>query len=198
MTTAALPASFVLASTSPRRHALLSQLGLTFVVDAPEVDETVRAAEAPAVYVERVARAKAAVVAHRHPALPVLAADTSVVVGDDVLGKPENDAHAKRMLHRLSGADHRVLTGVALDGPARAFVLVETVVTFRLLSPSEIDWYVATGEGRDKAGGYASQARAAAFICSMQGSATNVIGLPLAETVGLLAKAGVRLPWAAP
>ena len=198
MPPSASPASFVLASTSPRRQALRAQLGLTFVIEAPDVDETVHPGEAPAAYVERVAQAKAGVVAGRYTSLPVLAADTSVVVGSDVLGKPESDAHAKAMLRRLSGADHRVLTGVALAGPLSAFVLVETVVTFRPLSPSEIDWYVGTGEGRDKAGGYASQARAAAFIRSMQGSATNVIGLPLAETLGLLAKAGVRLPWAAP
>jgi septum formation protein len=169
---------------------------LSFIIDAPEVDEAVRADEAPGVYVERIARSKAAVVAGRHPGLPVLAADTSVVVDQEVLGKPESDAHARAMLEQLSGRDHRVLTGIAVDGGSRAFVLVETVVTFRPLTPAEINWYVSTGEGKDKAGGYASQARAASFILSMQGSATNVIGLPLSEALGLLSQAGVAMPWA--
>ncbi len=190
------PASFVLASASPRRRELLGQLGLRFTVDAPDVDETVRPGEAPRDYVERIARAKAATVAARQHGLPVLSADTSVVVDDEVLGKPENDTHARAMLARLSGREHRVLTGVALEGHAtRSFTLVETVVTFRSLTPAEIDWYVATGEGSDKAGGYASQARAASFILSMQGSATNVIGLPLSEALQLLVQAGVPMPW---
>lgn len=191
---ASSPVSFVLASASPRREALLSQLGLRFTIDAPDIDETPRNAESAEAYVERVARTKASTVAARQQ-LPVLAADTAVVVDGEVLGKPDNEQHAHAMLKRLSGREHRVLTAVAIDGAVKSAALVETVVSFRALSPAEISWYVSTGEGKDKAGGYASQARAGAFIASMRGSPTNVIGLPLAETLALLQTAGIGMPW---
>ncbi len=188
--------SFVLASSSPRRKQLLSQLGLHFVVDPAEVDETVHLGETPEEYVTRVASEKARVVHPRHGGRVVLACDTSVVVDAEILGKPESDVDAKRMLRRLSGRGHRVLSAVAVMSPGGLRVeLVNTEVDFRRLNHWEIDWYVATGEGKDKAGGYASQAIAAAFITRMDGSHTNVIGLPLVEALALLERGGVDLPW---
>ncbi len=188
--------SFVLASASPRRQQLLSQLGLHFTVDPAEVDESVHPNEAPADYVKRVAAAKAKKVHPRHGGKVVLACDTSVVVDTEILGKPESDVEGKRMLRRLSGRGHRVLSAVAVLSPGGLRVeLVSTEVDFRRLNHWEIDWYVATHEGKDKAGGYASQGIAAAFITRMVGSHTNVIGLPLVEALELLERGGVDLPW---
>ena len=185
----------VLASSSPRRPELLRQLGLTFTVDPADLDESVRPLEAPRAYVERLARAKAAAVAARHPGAAVLAADTSVVVDERILGKPADEAEGRAMLELLSGRAHEVLTSVAVQAGGLESMVVSTAVRFRRLSPAEIAWYVATGEGRDKAGGYASQARAGAFITAMDGSSTSVIGLPLAESVAMLERAGVPMPW---
>lgn len=185
----------VLASSSPRRQELLRQLGLTFTVDPADLDESVRPLEAPRAYVERLARAKAAAVAARHPGAAVLAADTSVVVDERILGKPADEAEGRAMLELLSGRAHEVLTSVAVQAGGLESMVVSTAVRFRRLSPAEIAWYVATGEGRDKAGGYASQARAGAFITAMDGSSTSVIGLPLAESVAMLERAGVPMPW---
>lgn len=187
----------VLASASPRRQELLRQLGLAPTIDPADLDESVLPQEQPAAYVERLARAKAQAVAVRHPGDVVLAADTSVVIDDTILGKPKDDAEGRAMLERLSGRAHHVLTGVAVVGAngVRSQV-VTTAVRFRTLRTAEIAWYVATGEGRDKAGGYASQARAGAFITALEGSSTSVIGLPLAESVALLEAAGLPLPWA--
>jgi len=189
-------ASFLLASGSPRRRELLGQLGLTFDVQAAELDEAVQPGEAPRRYVERLAREKAAAVRQRRPGAVVLAADTSVVVDDVILGKPGSEATAgAAMLRALSGRTHQVMTGVAVAGEAVEAVVVTSDVVFRPLTDAEIAWYVATGEGADKAGGYALQGRAAAFISAIVGSSTSVIGLPLAESVELLRRAGVRLPW---
>ena len=190
------PPRLVLASASPRRQQLLAQLGLQFEVAPADLDETVLPGELPRVYVERLARAKAASTSSKHPDAVCLAADTSVVVDTEILGKPASPAEGSAMLRRLSGRSHVVMTGVAVAGPISASLVVETKVRFRPLSDAEISWYVATGEGTDKAGGYASQARAGAFIEAMEGSATSVIGLPLAETLALLQRAGVELPWA--
>lgn len=187
----------ILASASPRRSELLAQLGLTFTVSPADLDETPLRNESPRSYVERLAREKAVAVAARHPDALALAADTSVVVDGVILGKPGSDVHlGQQMLKRLSGKTHLVMTGIAVarGSEVRSHV-VETEVRFRVLSAREIDWYVSTGEGRDKAGGYASQARAGAFISSLHGSSTSVVGLPLAETVELLEAAGFRLPW---
>ena len=186
----------VLASASPRRQQLLAQLGLQFEVAPADLDETVLPGELPRSYVERLARAKAAATAMTHPGAVCLAADTSVVVDAEILGKPADEEEGRSMLRRLSGRTHVVMTGVAVAGPHQASVVVETKVRFRALTEAEVAWYAATGEGRDKAGGYASQARAGAFIEAMEGSPTSVIGLPLVEAIALLQAAGVELPWA--
>ncbi len=177
---------------------MLAQLGLEFTVAAADIDETPKRNESPRDYVERLAREKALAVAQTRRADDVvLAADTSVVTEGIILGKPGHDVAAGRaMLKRLSGRSHVVMTGVAVARQASVkSLVVETEVRFRTLSDTEIAWYVSTGEGHDKAGGYASQGRAGAFITSLHGSSTSVIGLPLAETVELLGGAGLRLPW---
>lgn len=201
MVAPALGLELVLASTSPRRRDLLAGLGIAFRVHAPEVDERRAVGESPARYVQRVAQQKAAAVADRERApghrCLVLAADTSVVLGDEVFGKPENDDHARAMLSALSGRTHTVLTAIALDGSMKACELVSTEVELRALSEPEIRWYVSTGEPGDKAGAYALQGRGALFVKRVSGSPTNVIGLPLVETASLLDRAGLPLPWGA-
>ncbi|MET0402605.1 MAG: Maf family protein [Cystobacter sp.] len=188
----------VLASASPRRRELLGQLGITFEVSAANIDETPRQGEAAGAYVLRLAREKARAVAQRHPDAWVLAADTTVALDDALLGKPADAAEARQMLGRLSGRSHAVHTGVALAGPGGEHALeVRTGVTFRALNPGEIDWYVGTGEPMDKAGSYAMQGKGGFLVASLEGSPTNVIGLPLGETLGLLTRAGVALPWRA-
>lgn len=156
-----------------------------------DIDETQRPGEGARAYVERLSREKAA-----KQSGVVLAADTSVVIDDEVLGKPGHDAQlGASMLRRLSGRAHEVLTGVAVSNGARVeSQVVSAKVHFRALTEAEIAWYVATGEGADKAGGYALQGRASAFIVQVVGSPSNVIGLPLTETIELLRRAGVRLP----
>lgn len=184
----------LLASASPRRKELLASLGLPFEVKAPDVDESIRKGELPRAYVERVAAEKAAAVAAKDPTALVLAADTSVVVDGEVLGKPRNSSDARAMLRRLSGRSHQVLSAVALDGLFRGSALVETTVEFRALTEEEIAWYVSTGEPMDKAGAYAVQGKGGALVRHLHGSASNVVGLPLAETIELLRRAGVRWP----
>jgi septum formation protein len=188
----------VLASASPRRTQLLAQLGIAHEVHPPQIDERRRSGEAPAAYVERVAREKAAAVAERVPRALVLAADTAVVAGEEVLGKPADPAAARSMLMALSGRTHRVITAVAVDGSARAACSVETRVSFRALSEADVAWYVGTGEPLDKAGAYAIQGAGGAFVERVEGSVSNVIGLPLVETLALLATAGLRWPPSAP
>jgi len=190
------PGSLVLASASPRRRALLSQLGLRFEVDSADIDESVHPEESPVAYVRRISLQKAEVVSRRSQGAWVLAADTTVVVDEDILGKPADDAEAKRMLLRLSGRTHRVLTGIALQGPRPATTVVTTEVTFRSLSEKEVTWYVASGEPSDKAGAYAIQGIGGFLVDRISGSPSNVVGLPLAETVRLLKDAGVELPFA--
>jgi septum formation protein len=185
----------VLASASPRRRQLLEQLGLAFEVKPTGADESVRSGEGPRAYVERIAREKAAAGATASPDALILAADTAVVLGERILGKPANREEAKEMLETLSGREHRVITGVALAGPVRDGCAVETRVTFRRLSAAEIAWYVATGEPLDKAGAYAVQGAGGAWVERIDGSVSNVVGLPLAETLGLLAGVGFTLPW---
>ena len=189
------PARLILASGSPRRRELLAHLGVPFEVAAADLDEAVHPGEAPAAYVERLARAKAAALAGGEA--HVLAADTSVVVDEEILGKPGSDpAAGAAMLRRLQGRTHQVLSGVAVAHRGRTLArVVATAVTFRPLEEAELAWYVATGEGQDKAGGYALQGRAGLFIREVRGSSSNVIGLPLAETVELLREAGFSLPW---
>lgn len=154
-----------------------------------------REAEAPDAYVERLAALKATTVALRAPEAVALGADTAVVLGGEVLGKPESAEDARRMLRSLSGRSHLVLTAVALAGAYRRGCVVETRVDFRALSASQIDWYLGTGEPMDKAGGYGAQGAGSVLIRAIHGSYSNVVGLPLAETVSLLDEAGVPLPW---
>ena len=183
-----------LASASPRRAELLKQAGLDFRVLASRVEEKRRPSEAAASYVKRLARDKASEVRGRLLAKGarsglVLGADTVVVLGSKVLEKPKNAADARAMLARLSGKEHRVMTGVALLplGAGKAHSVVETTcVLFRKLSVKEIADYVATGEPMDKAGAYGIQGGAAAFVKGITGCYFNVVGLPLARVVELL------------
>ena len=179
----------VLASASPRRLDLLRQVGLEpATIDPADIDETPHPGELPRAYAVRMARAKLAVVQQRHVGALVLAADSVVVCGRRILPKTEEQAEARDCLARLSGRRHRVLGGVAVAGPdGRVRTrLVETIVRFKRLEAAEIDAYLASGEWRGKAGGYAIQGRAAAFVAFLAGSYSNVVGLPLFETVALL------------
>jgi len=186
----------VLASASPRRSELLERAGVRFEVLPSDVDESVLPGEAPRTYAARVAGAKAAAGRTQRPDAWVLAADTIVVVSDEILGKPIDAADAARMLGRLAGRRHTVMTATRLLGPdgATAERLVETEVVFRPLAAREIEGYVAGGEWRGKAGAYAAQGQAAAFISEVHGSYTNVVGLPLAETLVDLERLGVAAP----
>ncbi len=195
----------VLASQSPRRRELLEQLGVPLVVRPAHADEAVHPGEPPRDYVLRVARDKARLCsgAGPSPGAIVLAADTAVVLRGEVLGKPDGAEDARRMLRALSGTAHEVLTAVCVRraAPAPALELeavVSTAVRFAPLSPAEIDWYVATGEPLDKAGAYAIQGAGGAFVLGVDGSVSNVVGLPLAETAELLCRAGFALPWERP
>ena len=155
--------------------------------------------EFPAALARRLAAEKAAVAARRHPDDWILAADTVVAVGRRIIGKPEDEAEAARFLHLLSGRRHKVLGGVAVVSPGGAVRtrLVTTAVTFKRLEDGEIGGYIASGEWRGKAGGYAIQGRAGAFVRAIGGSYFNVVGLPLYETLSLLQGSGFRLPDAA-
>jgi septum formation protein len=190
-----------LASASPRRRELLAQIGVRFDVLGPaEVDERRDPGEPAADYVERVARAKATAGAFLRAErglapLPVVAADTVVIIDRDVLGKPRDAAQAGAFLHQLSGRAHEVRTCVVVadaGGGLRCETSVSRVV-FRALDDAEIARYVATGEPYDKAGGYAIQGRAAIFAERIEGSYSGIMGLPLAPTARLLAQAGVQL-----
>lgn len=181
----------ILASASPRRSELLLQAGFEFDVDAADVDERVLPGESPATYVARVALDKARGVAARHPSPAViLAADTTVVANAEILGKPLNDDDAARMLTLLSGIEHDVLTAVVVKGPAgeRAEV-VRTRVHFLELSADDIAWYIGTREPEGKAGAYAIQGRGARFVDWIEGSWSNVVGLPIATVAKMLAEA---------
>ena len=186
------PPRIVLASASPRRRELLAAAGVRIEVDPVDADESVLPHEAPAAYVERVAVAKAGIAALRHPEAAVLAGDTTVVIDGLILGKPRDDEEARAMLERLSGRRHEVLTGVALAwrGVIRAQV-EKTSVWFHSMSPHEIAWYIASGEPRDRAGAYAIQGLASRFIPRINGSYTNVVGLPVTTVMALLAEAGI-------
>jgi len=182
----------VLASASPRRRELLAAAGLEFDVDVADVDERPVTGDAPPTYVLRVARLKAEAVAARRPDRPVLGADTAVVVGQQMLAKPADALDAARMLEQLSGRVHEVLTGVALAFRGQTYAEIDkTTVWFSKLSPEEIEWYAGSGEPLDKAGGYGIQGLASRFIPRIEGSYTNVVGLPIATVVQLLRRAGV-------
>jgi septum formation protein len=191
--------TLVLASSSPRRQELLRALGLQFTVVPADVDELHLPDEKPTHYVERVARDKAMAVVAKLPEgatadVVVLAADTTVDVDGDVLGKPLDDDDARRMLRWLSGRTHQVHTAVVawrISGLETA--TVSTEVTFVDLDDVTTDWYLATGEHRDKAGAYGMQGAAGALVERIDGSPSNVIGLPLAETLTMLRRCGVRI-----
>jgi septum formation protein len=184
-----------LASASPRRRQLLSQIGVIFQVLNVEVDESVAAGEDAERYVLRLARAKAAAGLGRRIAAgraPVLGADTAVVAGGAILGKPADCADAERMLGLLSAKTHEVLTAVALATDEGVLShLSRSEVTFREITPEEARDYWNTGESRDKAGAYAIQGYGAVFVSGLRGSYSGVMGLPLFETAHLLRAAGV-------
>lgn len=195
MSGAVTPPALVLASTSPRRRELLARIGLTPTrIAAPEIDETPLKGELPRAYVARLAESKALAVERAADEI-VLAGDTTVAVGRRILEKPVDEADLRRMLGLLSGRRHHVWSGVCVvgaDGKPRVRV-VDTIVAFKALSAAEIDWYVESGEGMGKAGGYAIQGKAETFVRFLSGSHSNVVGLPLFETRNLLSSAGVPL-----
>ena len=189
----------ILASASPRRRYLLEQAGLRFEVIPSRVDEAALPLEAPADYVRRLAAAKADDVSRRHPEAWVIGADTTVVIDGRILGKPADNDAARRMLERLSGQMHLVHTGYALCGPAKAgsstrrrlAATISTEVHFKELSQTEIDWYLDTAEPFGKAGAYAIQGIGTFLVRRINGSYTNVVGLPVCEVVEMLIREGV-------
>lgn len=180
--------NLILASGSPRRKLLLEQLAIIFEIQPPDVDESVVTGEAPEVYVTRLSKKKSQSVAEKHDSgAVILAADTTVVLHGNILGKPESKEHGLQMLNELSGTRHEVLTGVSICCGSRSETFcVSTEVTFRHLGEKEIAWYWETGEPHDKAGSYGLQGAGAAFVKTLTGSYSNVIGLPLSETVLML------------
>ena len=191
-----MPVSFVLASASPRRAELLAAAGFEFQVVPADVDETPVPGEPPREYALRVARTKAEqVVRHLADGRVVLAADTVVVAGGRLMGKPADATDAASMLRALSGAVHEVHTAVVVRGRSQQLEdVVTTLVRFNPLTESEIEWYVATGETDGKAGAYAIQGRAARFIDRIDGSWSNVVGLPISTVYRLLSEAGAGFP----
>jgi nucleoside triphosphate pyrophosphatase len=185
---------FILASASPRRRELLASIGLDFDIMPSHVPEVHAEGEAPEEYVARLSRDKAAALAREHPSRWIIAADTTVLLGDQLLEKPADAADAARMLATIAGRTHVVYTGVTLENiesDYRDTRVAESEVRMLPLSAPEIDWYVRTGEPLDKAGAYAVQGMGAMFIDSIHGSYTNVVGLPLATLFQMLRKAGI-------
>lgn len=184
----------ILASGSPRRRELLTQAGITYMVNPSTYQEESPKKKDPAKYVQMQAVGKACDVAEKYPDQWVLGADTIVVADGEILGKPRNSKEASTMLHLLSNKKHSVMTGVALvrNKEIRTKV-VETKVWFRQLTDKEIEQYVASGESFDKAGAYGIQGRAAAFVEKINGSYTNVVGLPLSQVCKMLSKAKVNI-----
>jgi septum formation protein len=187
--------ALVLASASPRRLELLRQVGIEpDRVDPADIDETPLRDETPRRLVARLAVGKAQAVAARHPAAHVLAADTIVAVGRRILGKPEHEVDARRMLTLLSGRPHKVLTGVAVIAPGgrTASRVVESRITFKRITDRELDAFIAGGDWTDASGGYKIHRLAGAFVTDISGSYTSVVGLPLYETLNLLGGLGWR------
>ncbi len=184
----------VLASASPRRKSLLTELGLCFRICPADLDERPKAGEKPGDYVCRIAEEKARLVGEHYGAAWILAADTTVVLGSEILGKPRDSDEALTMLHRLAGREHVVLTGFALYCSREPFChvdRVETRVRFAPFARELAGAYVRTGEPLDKAGGYGIQGKGGMLVAAIDGSYSNVVGLPLAEIVGLLAELGI-------
>ena len=184
----------ILASASPRRSEILRGLGLGFEIEPADIDESRLSDEAAEIYVERIARSKAD--NRRRPGTLTIAADTIVVIDDSVLGKPESPEDAKRMLARLAGREHEVLTAVAVldanSGALRSSV-ERSKVRIAAMSLSEINWYVATGEPLDKAGAYAIQGLGSLFVESVEGNYANIVGLPVPTLDRLVAELGQSL-----
>ena len=186
MMTVSLSSPFILASASPRRLELLRSVGLKFKVFPADVDETHIDGESPRAHVRRLSCDKAMAIANHYPKALALGADTIVVIDGLILGKPKNKRHAREMLDRLSGRKHTVFTGFTIASVAAGISktrVVQSTVQFKKISPAEMDWYVNCDEPYDKAGGYAVQGKGAYFIKAIRGSYTNVIGLPLCETL---------------
>ena len=179
----------VLASGSPRRHELLAQIGVQFTVRVPDIDESPEPSEAPEAYVRRLAFAKAAAVSSTADEL-VIAADTTVELGGEILGKPLDEHDAASMLRRLSARTHRVHTGVAVRlGEVEVAEVCTTLVTFVELDEAMVQWYVGTGEPMDKAGAYAIQGRGARFVKEIRGDYFNIVGLPVRLLYELVSRA---------
>lgn len=184
----------ILASQSPRRRELLSSIGLRFEVMPSNVPEVRAASESPEEYVARLSREKAQAIAAQHPDAWIIAADTTVLLGDELLEKPVDAEDAKRMLTTIAGKTHVVYSGVTLQNVARGWQetrVAESEVRMLPLDARDIAWYVSTGEPLDKAGAYAVQGIGAMFIDSIHGSYTNVVGLPLALLFQMLRRAGI-------
>lgn len=180
---------FILASASPRRKDLLIAAGLVPEKIIPaDIDEAPLKAELPKAYVLRIASEKAKIISVQHPDITVLAADTTVACGRRILGKPQDEKEARRFLALLSGRRHRVYTGISIITPLgkSTSTSVMSVVQFKQLHASEIDWYTASKEWEGKAGGYAIQGLASRFVTQINGSYTNIVGLPVAEVTNLL------------
>ena len=183
----------ILASQSPRRHELLKQVGLDFDVIPSRVEEDFVTGESPIEHVLRLAEAKALDVGNQHPDRWIVAADTIVYVDHSILGKPKSREEAKKMLRRLSGKEHRVLTGFSvrhLEKRKGDRQTVQTAVKVKKLTQEEMEWYVKTEEPFDKAGGYAIQGMGSFMIESIKGSYTNVVGLPIYELIQMLSRLG--------
>ena len=188
-----MSARIILASASPRRSELLDQIGIRYLIHPVEIDESPRLNESPLVYVERVAAEKSAVCCEQLGVdIPVLAADTAVVLNGKIMGKPRDFEHGQAMLEALSGTTHQVYSAVSLRGRQHDQAVNITEVSFRKLTAAEIEAYWLTGEPIDKAGAYAIQGYAGVFVRSITGSFSGVVGLPLYETALLLEKQGIR------
>jgi septum formation protein len=189
-----MPVQIILASASPRRKELLDQIKVTYKVHSVDLDETPLVNEMPLDYVQRLAAEKSALCkAQLNTETPVLAADTAVILGDLIMGKPRDQADALAMLAQLSGKTHLVYSAISLRGREHGQALSITEVTFRHLTEGEILDYWYSGEPLDKAGSYAIQGMGGVFVESIKGSFSGVVGLPLFETAQLLAKQGIEL-----
>ena len=191
-------ADFVLASASPRRRELLAQLGLSFIVVPSKLQEINQSGMKPHVHATYFAEAKAKEVANHHPHQWVLGADTIVVLGQEILGKPADLTEASSMLSRLGGQSHRVITSICLANASMEVLeseWVETKVFMRILSGDDIEGYIRTGEPMDKAGAYGIQGIGGCLVQRIEGSYSNVVGLPLCETLELLRRHGVADPF---
>ncbi len=189
-----MTAQIILASSSPRRAELLTQLGVNYEVCHVDIDETPFQNELAVDYVQRVAAEKSAASTNlKNSGLPILAADTAVILNNQIMGKPENQDHAAQMLSSLSGTTHQVYSAISFRGKQHWQRVNITEVTFRVIQPVEIAAYWRTLEPYDKAGGYAIQGLGSIFIESIKGSFSAVMGLPLFETAELLTKQGIKV-----